>query len=165
MFTWPTPLKYPESKPSTRGRFPRYLVKNLSLNLGTNLSPNLVNHQIGWWICHQNWWPIWSITKFGDKFRGNFATDLANRQISWWIQEQISWKKFTIKGEVFRDTLWWHVGIELLWQLKMTCSPGQTRSLMWIDTPSNLWAKICQSIFFQILVGTWWYWVSRGQYL
>ena len=47
---------------------------------------------------------------------------------------------------------------------KMTGSPGQTRSLMWNNMTSS-WAKICKLIFFPILVGIWWYWVSRGQYL
>ena len=49
-----------------------------------------------------------------------------------------------------------------LW--KMTGSPGQTRPLMWINMPSS-WEKICKLIFFQIPVGIWWHWVSRGHYL
>ena len=47
---------------------------------------------------------------------------------------------------------------------KMTGSPGQTRPLMWINMASS-WEKICKLIFFQILVGIWWHWVSRGHYL
>ena len=47
---------------------------------------------------------------------------------------------------------------------KMTGSPGQTRPLMWINMSSS-WEKICKLIFFQIPVGIWWHWVSRGHYL
>ena len=47
---------------------------------------------------------------------------------------------------------------------KMTGSPGQTRPLMWIVMTSS-WEKICWLIFFQIPVGIWWHWVSRGHYL
>ena len=49
-----------------------------------------------------------------------------------------------------------------LW--KMTGSPGQTRPLLWINKSSS-WEKICRLIFFQIPVGIWWHWVSRGHYL
>ena len=48
--------------------------------------------------------------------------------------------------------------------IKMTGSPGQTRTLMWINMTSS-WEKICKLIFFQILVSIWWHWVSRGYYL
>ena len=47
---------------------------------------------------------------------------------------------------------------------KMTGCPGQTRPLMWINMSSS-WEKICKLIFFQIPVGIWWHWVSRGHYL
>ena len=47
---------------------------------------------------------------------------------------------------------------------KMTVSPGQTRPLMWINKTSS-WEKICKLIFFQLLVGIWLHWVSRGHYL
>ena len=48
--------------------------------------------------------------------------------------------------------------------IKMTGSPGQTWSLMWIDM-TLCWEQICRLIFFQIPVGIWWHWVSRGHYL
>ena len=48
---------------------------------------------------------------------------------------------------------------------KMKGSPGQTRPLMCINITSSWCAKMCQLVFFQILVCTWWHWVSRGQYL
>ena len=47
---------------------------------------------------------------------------------------------------------------------KMTGGPGQTRPLVWINITLN-WEKICKLIFFQIPVGIWWHWVSRGRYL
>ena len=47
---------------------------------------------------------------------------------------------------------------------KMTGSPGQTRPLMWINMTLS-WEKICKLIFFQMSVGIWWHWVSRGHYL
>ena len=50
----------------------------------------------------------------------------------------------------------------------MTGSPGQIRSLMWLDMTPSWCAKIFQSVFFQILylvVQYHWYWVSTGQYL
>ena len=43
---------------------------------------------------------------------------------------------------------------------KMTGSPGQTRPLMCISITSSWWGKICQLIFLQILVCTFWFWVS-----
>ena len=46
----------------------------------------------------------------------------------------------------------------------MTGSPGQTRPLTWINMMSS-WEKICKLILFQIPVGIWWHWVSRGHYL
>ena len=50
----------------------------------------------------------------------------------------------------------------------MTGSPGQIRSLMWLDMTPSWCAKIFQSVFFQILylvVQYHWYWVSTGQFL
>ena len=35
---------------------------------------------------------------------------------------------------------------------------------MWINMSSS-WEKICKLIFFQIPIGIWWHWVSRGHYL
>ena len=47
---------------------------------------------------------------------------------------------------------------------KMTGRPGQTRPLTWTNMALS-WEKICKLIFFQILCGIWWHWVSRGHYL
>ena len=47
----------------------------------------------------------------------------------------------------------------------MTGSPGQTRPLMCINIMSSRWAQMCHLIFFQTLVCTGSYWVSREQYL
>ena len=59
--------------------------------------------------------------------------------------------------------LWLH---QKIWSTlkKMTGSPGQTRPLTWINMTSS-WEKICKLIFFQMPVGIWWHWVSRGHYL
>ena len=66
-----------------------------------------------------------------------------------WSEFECKWT-FTYKGEYFN--------------VKMTGSPGQTWPLIWIYKSSS-WEKICKLIFFQMPVGIWWHWVSRGHYL
>ena len=46
---------------------------------------------------------------------------------------------------------------------KMTGRPGQTRPLTWTNKALS-WEKICKLIFFQVLVGIWWHWVSIRRY-
>ena len=78
-------------------------------------------------------------------------------------QEQLSCFQDTLNKIIIVFTLiQWTIKTNFV--TKMTGSPGQTRPLMWINKSSS-WEKFCKLIFFQIPVGIWWHWVSRGHYL
>ena len=89
-----------------------------------------------------------------------------------WYRREISgfwlpiWNQ-NISSDLFG--IWWFAFdilslLSCLLASKMTGSPSQTRPLIWINMSSS-WEKICKLIFFQIPVGIWWHWVSRGHYL
>ena len=63
-----------------------------------------------------------------------------------------------------RSVVWRRKGLINNSLLQMTGSPGQARPLTWINMTSS-WEKICKLILFQIPVGIWWHWVTRGHYL
>ena len=69
------------------------------------------------------------------------------------------------KGHIFKAQVF-SIQISQIatWKTKMTGRPDQTRPLTWTNMGLS-WEKICKLIFFQILFGIWWHWVSRGHYL
>ena len=61
-----------------RSRTLTFSVMDLATNFTPNLVMNLVNHQIGWCICHHIWWWILWSTKFGDEFDDGISDNLGD---------------------------------------------------------------------------------------